>query len=105
MKTSDRAKIFMPFDALKGFRELLSEEERIIVNKKELMDEAKEDINYTLKKLNKNDLVKVIYYDNYEYIEKIGVLVKIDIYLKYIEVVDTKIYFNDIYDIKIISKI
>ena len=36
MDRANRAKQFMPFDALKGFREALAEKERVTVPKKEL---------------------------------------------------------------------
>ena len=38
MERSNRAKQFMPFDALKGFREALEEKERILVPKRELSE-------------------------------------------------------------------
>ena len=36
MDRADRAKQFMPFDALKGFREALAEKERLRYNEQEL---------------------------------------------------------------------
>lgn len=45
---ADRAKIFMPFDAVKGFREALAEKERIIVPKTELSEERKEELDLSL---------------------------------------------------------
>ena len=39
MDRADRAKQFMPFDALKGFREALEEKERLHVPERELVKE------------------------------------------------------------------
>lgn len=41
MDRRSRAKQFMPFDALKGFREAVAEKERIIVPKRDLPEEKK----------------------------------------------------------------
>ena len=39
MDRADRAKQFMPFDALKGFREALAEKERLVEEQKEAVQE------------------------------------------------------------------
>lgn len=39
MDRADRAKQFMPFDALKGFREALEEKERLLEEQKETAQE------------------------------------------------------------------
>ena len=59
MKISDRAKIFLPFDTLKGFRDALKEKEKIKVDKKLLSNYQKEEIMKVLKELKKGDLVKI----------------------------------------------
>ncbi len=41
MDRENRAKQFMPFDALKGFREALAEKERLTVEKGDLAEEQK----------------------------------------------------------------
>ena len=41
----ERAKIFLPFDALKGLKEALREKEKILVDKKILSIEEKEKIS------------------------------------------------------------
>ena len=43
---AERAKIFMPFDALKGFKEALKEKEKIVVERIELSDEEKDKLIY-----------------------------------------------------------
>ena len=43
-----RAQIFQSFDALKGFREILNEQERVIVQKKELSEDDLNQLDYII---------------------------------------------------------
>ena len=67
---AERAKIFMPFDALKGFKEALKEKEKIVVDRIELSEEEKDKLIYKLDNLKKGMLVKLVYYNLQEYIER-----------------------------------
>lgn len=100
----DRAKIFLSFAALKGFEEALREKEKVVVAKKEMSEEKKMTISYRLNQIMKNDMVKVVYYDKTEYVEIQGMVSKIDPIYQELDVVKTKISFNDIYEIRIIEK-
>ena len=100
----DRAKIFLSFAALKGFEEALREKEKVIVEKKTLSEEMKLTISYRLSNLKKKDMVKVIYFDNGEYLEIQGLVSKIDFTFQEMTIVKTKINFNDIYELRIIEK-
>lgn len=101
---ADRAKIFAPFDALKGFKEALKEKEKIVVEKRIISQEEKEKIGNILKEIKKKDMVEIIYFNNGEYIKVKGIVSKIDfIYLK-ITIVTTKIDFNDIYKINLVKE-
>ena len=59
MSNSDRAKQFLPFDALNGFQLALREKEKIIVDKKELSEEMKEELSKKLNSLEIGDKVKI----------------------------------------------
>lgn len=48
MQLSQRAKIFSPFDALKGFGEAIDEKRRLYVEKRELTEEEQEELNRIL---------------------------------------------------------
>lgn len=100
MDRSNRAKQFMPFDALKGFREALKEKERILVAKKELSEEQKEELGYKLNQIQKMDMVTVEYFQNGEYVQVTGVVSKIDTGSRILKIVNTKIPFDDIADLK-----
>lgn len=103
-KYADRAKIFMPFDALKGYKEALREKEKVVVEKIELSEELVERLSYILFKLKKGNMVKVVYYENDEYIEVFGLISKIDYQSEYLVVVKKKIFWNNIYRINVYNE-
>ena len=96
----DRAKIFLPFDALKGFKEALREKEKILVDKKILSIEEKEKISKKLIQIKKGMIIKVIYFENNEYIELEGMVSLIDFVYKKLKIVKKEIEFTDILDIQ-----
>ena len=100
MERADRAKQFMPFDALKGFREALAEKERIIVPKRELSEEQKAELNLKLYKIQKSDIITVEYFTNGEYVQTTGMVSRIDKISRIIEIVSTKIDFDNISDLE-----
>lgn len=102
-KKVDRAKQFLPFEALKGFKEAIRMIENKGDTKKELSEDNKSDINNILKKLDKGNKVKVKYYYLTEYIEVISNFLKIDEINKILYLKDTKINIEDIISINIIK--
>lgn len=64
----DRAKQFLPFDALSGFREALREKEIEYEEKIELTEESLEELQKEFNKLEKGRNVNIIYYKNNQYI-------------------------------------
>lgn len=96
---ADRAKLFAPFDALKGLREALAERERIRVPKIELSDEMLEELDRKLRFINCGEILTVIYYDNEEYIKITGMVSKISEISRSLTIVNTLINFDDIKDI------
>ena len=103
MQNNDfRAKQFLPFDALKGFREALDKVETMHEEKKEFSPEELDDLDKKIKTIKKNDLVKVKYYYDDEYLETIDRLKKIDKVFKKLILNNMKISFDDIMDIELI---
>ena len=94
MSRENRAKQFMPFAALKGLEEALEKKEKIVVPKAELCDDYKEQLDFRLSQMQCGDMVTVVYFseDNY------GILSKIKLEERWIQVVRTKIYLDDIYE-------
>ena len=97
---AERAKLFLPFDGLKGFKEALLEKERIKVDKKLLSQEEKNKISFKLLHLKKGDMIDLIYFDDGEYISLEGMISNIDYIYKNVTVVYKKIDFNNILEIK-----
>ena len=100
---SDRARQFLPFDALKGFKELIKEVERVKVNKKELTEENIETLSKTILSLEKGMMVRVIYFNQDEYLKLEGIVSKIDITNRFIIIVKRRISLDDIYEIEVVN--
>lgn len=99
----DRAKQFMPFDALKGFREALLEKERIVDSKVLLSEEQFSYLNDVVLSIDIGSVIVVTFYSNNKYIDKIFTIKKLSIDKNKIVLNNYKIFFSDIKDIKIIS--
>ena len=99
MSREDRAKQFMPFAALKGYPEALRKKEKIVVSKVEFSEEYAEILDRKLRQVKKNDIITVIYFYNNEYLKKTGMVSRIDETARVLKIVNTKILFDDIYDI------
>ncbi len=101
MSREDRAKQFMPFAALKGYEEALRAKERIVVDKKELSEERKEELDEVIHKIKKQDMVTAVYYEREEYLKITGMVSKIDFDSRFIQIVNKKISFEDLFSIGI----
>jgi len=101
---AERAKIFMPFDALKGFKEALKEKEKIVVPRIYLSEEAKDILIAKLDKLQKGMMIKITYYFDNQYLEFKGIVSKIDTLNKYIMIVKEKVLVEDIYAIEFLDE-
>lgn len=100
MNRADRAKQFMPFAALRGYEDLIRKKQRIICPKKELSEGEAARLTEIVSSLKKGDIVEARFYDNDGYTEVAGAVTEIDFTLKTLRVIKTKIYFDDLADIK-----
>lgn len=101
MHNSNRAKQFMPFDALKGFRQTMDFISKQIEFKKSLSDDYIKYLNNKLCNLKKGDIVVIKYYYLTEYIETRGIVKKIDNVYKKIYLSSSIINFDDILEINV----
>ena len=92
----NRAKEFMPFDALKGFKEALKKVEKIKEDKKELSEDIFSELNDKVKTLKKGDYVILEHFNDMDYIKTKGIVKKVDYINKVIYVDNSKIFFDDI---------
>ena len=90
MSREERAKQFMPFAALKGYPDALRRKEKVVLPKGKLSEDYQEELDRKLRQVHKNDIITVVYFCQNEYIKLTGI-------------VNTKISFDDLYDITEIS--
>lgn len=100
MDLIQRAHIFSAFDALKGFRELLKEKERIVVPKRILSEDDLEILNQKIHAVEKGMMITLVYFDNGDYIEQTGRVSKLSFDENYIQIVKSKIPLKSIVDIQ-----
>lgn len=98
---ADRAKIFAPFDALKGFQETLVSKEETHSAKAVLSDEAMEEIDFMLRNLSAGELVTVTFYSiaDMAYLKITGEVTGISGSSRMLSIENTRISFDDIREI------
>lgn len=99
MPIEDRAKQFMPFAALKGLPDALAAKEKITVPKVELSEEMAEELDRKMHGLAKGRIASVVYFHKDEYIKTTGMVARIDETSRLLQIVNTKIPFDDILEI------
>lgn len=93
----NRAKLFLSYDALKGFKERIHEKERIIVKKPILSDDQLYELDWKIKQTKVGMMVSIIYFDKNQYIYKEGIVTNIDFeYKKSVTIVDKTILISNI---------
>ena len=100
MDKIQRAHIFSAFDALKGFREMLEEKERVVVPKRLLSEDDLEILNQKVHAIEKGMMITLIYFDNGDYVQRTGRVVKVSFDEQYIQIVKSKIPLKSIVDIQ-----
>ncbi len=105
MTQKERAKQFSPFDSLKGLHEALKqrEERRTRTEKREISDEIAEKNSKILMKLEKGMKVGIFCYSAFHDTVKTGVVTKLDTTYKFLVINDERIWFDDIYEVKILG--
>lgn len=103
----DRAKQFLSFDSLKGYGNLLSKKryDTTKESKKILYDDSYNELDNVFKKINKNMLIRIKYYNDDQYIESTGRVKKIDLYRRKIYFLRSIIDMDNIIEIDIIEDI
>lgn len=101
----ERAKQFMPFDAMKGLTEALRRQEEIFtrVEKHEVCEDQQIKLSDMLTKTQKGMKIWLSYYKAFHDVETQGIVSKIDHAYKYMIVGEEKILFNDIYDMRFLE--
>ncbi|EEF93064.1 hypothetical protein CATMIT_02372 [Catenibacterium mitsuokai DSM 15897] len=93
-KKVDRARLFLSFDALKGFKELLIEDTS--VPRKELCEDQYYELDWKIHQLKEGDQVEVIYYTGSSYSKITGIVQSINLTHHYIYINNHKIQLMNI---------
>jgi len=101
MAMSDRAKIFLPFAAVKGLPEALAKKEKESTNRVELSEELEIKLNEQIHFIKKGSQVTVTYYHIDAYTQITGAIFEIDFVYKTLLVEDTLIEMSDIFNIDV----
>lgn len=99
MTVADRAKQFAPFSPLTGFYKALAAKEKIIVDRPELSEESLAELDRRMHDIQLGQMVTIVYYHNGEYIKQTGMVAKIEPTSRILQIVNTRISFDDIVEI------
>lgn len=94
-----RAKQFMPFAALKGFEEAVSEAERLTEPRRELSETQAAELSEALSDIQKGDTVTVTHYLSDRYVTTHGRVAVFDTVFRFMKLGSFKICFDDIVEI------
>lgn len=95
-----RAKLFLSFDALKGFREFIKDKERVVVQKPMLSEDDYLVLDRKIHYIKKGMIITLVYYDKGDYVKLTGMVAKIDLdYSKSIRIVNDVISLKNIIEI------
>ena len=104
MNRQDRAKQFMPFDALKGLQEELRKKEIEYEQKKEISEWVLEELEDEFRKINIGEKVQVKYYKDGKYKTIVGIVKKINYVEKKFAINEEIINVNDVINLTIVKK-
>ena len=99
MSREERAKQFLPFAALKGYPAALRRKEKIVVPKVEFSEDYQERLDRRLRQIRVQDVVTAVYFLEGEYLKVTGMVSRIDRTARVLKIVNTKIPFDDLYDV------
>lgn len=100
---ADRAAQFMPFAALRGYYELVRQQERVPDVRHELTEEEAAELSHTVGRIKRGDIVRVTYYDRDAYVTMTGCVARIDVVYREIVVVKTRIPLDDVRALAIVE--
>ncbi len=98
----ERAKQFLPFNALSGLQQELRRREIQYVEKKELSEEKRDELEEKLRNLSVGEYVIVTYYNNGKYNRLRGRMIYLNPLKRTLNVSKIEIPLKDIYNIDII---
>ena len=107
MMRQERAKQFVPFDAMKNLQEALRdrEERHSRVERHEICDEQQERNSCVIAQIIKGEKVEISYYCAFHDVIKEGIVNEVSIPFRYLKLNNERIPFENIYEIMITDKV
>lgn len=96
---AERAAQFMPFAALTGYYDLVREQERTVEPRREVTDERAERVSSELARLRRGDLARVTSYEDGAYVTREGVVARVDVAARELQVVRARVRFADLWEV------
>ena len=93
---ADRAKQFMPFASLKGYYDMIREQERRREPKRELSEDEAEELSRVLNTFCRGALVRVEHYRGECYETTVGIITEFDPVFRKMRIVRDTVAFDDI---------
>lgn len=103
MTRGERAKQFAPFDAMKGLQEALRdrEERHCRVEKREISEEIAQQNSAVISRLERGMKVEIFCYAAFHDVVKRGAVSDVDPALGCLKLGDERVWFDDIYSIRV----
>ena len=96
-----RASLFAVFQTYHGFSQDIEKSTKVAIKRKELCEDALEELNRKVKCIQPGKMIKIVYYEKDGYYELEGMVAKIDLeYTKSIQIVNKTIRLIDIIKIE-----
>ncbi len=97
---SDRAKMFMPFNSLKGYYDMILEKKCQKTPRRELSEDAAAALSDKLNILKKGDVITAEYYETDHYEKLTGIVSEVDKVFRTLMIIRKRIPFDDLTDIE-----
>ena len=93
----------MPFAALRGFEEMIKQQTREVTPRRELSDDEAKRLSQRIARIEKGNVVRVVYYAEDGYMTLDGMVSEIDLTLRFLRIVKQRIDLDDILDVKAVE--
>ena len=101
---ASRAAQFMPFAALRGYYELVSQQEREVEPRHELTEDEALELSATMARVRRGQIVRAVYYDRDAYVSITGCVAHVDLVGRTLGVIRETIPFDDLRELEIVEE-
>lgn len=83
----------------RGTYDLILQKQRVVEPRRDLSEDAAEELSHKLAQLKSGQMIRVTHYDTDAYVQTVGVLTRFNLAERYLTVVKTHIPLDDIVDV------